>query len=172
MNNKGTELRPAKTFTGEEYYEIQLVRDHANAVVGAWIKNPAFGDKVTETVTDEASGTTATVVTGHTGFYTMKTDADGAFAFNDDNTAGLLPYVQFDTNDNPVAAGDAAATDDTLAMASYRLPEPNLPEGHTRSRRSTTATRAPRRCGPPTPTRMPSATSTARPWWTATTRPS
>lgn len=60
----------------------------------------------------------------------MKTDADGAFAFNDDNTAGLLPYVQFDTNDNPVAAGDAAATDDTLAMASYRLPEPNLPEGH------------------------------------------
>ena len=130
VNNKGTELRPAKTFTGEEYYEIELVRDDANAVVGAWIKNPAFGDKVTETVTDEASGTTATVVTGHTGFYTMKTDADGAFAFNDDNTAGLLPYVQFDTNDNPVAAGDAAATDDTLAMASYRLPEPNLPEGH------------------------------------------
>lgn len=38
--------------------------------------------------------------------------------------------MQFDTNDNPVAAGDAAATDDTLAMASYRLPEPNLPEGH------------------------------------------
>lgn len=130
VNNKGTELRPAKTFTGEEYYEIELVRDDANAVVGAWIKNPAFGDKVTETVTDEASGTTATVVTGHTGFYTMKTDADGAFAFNDDNTAGLLPYVQFDTNDNPVAAGDAAATDDTLAMASYRLTEPNLPEGH------------------------------------------
>ena len=96
VNNKGTELRPAKTFTGEEYYEIELVRDDANAVVGAWIKNPAFGDKVTETVTDEASGTTATVVTGHTGFYTMKTDADGAFAFNDDNTAGLLPYVQFD----------------------------------------------------------------------------
>lgn len=77
VNNKGTELRPAKTFTGEEYYEIELVRDDANAVVGAWIKNPAFGDKVTETVTDEASGTTATVVTGHTGFYTMKTDADG-----------------------------------------------------------------------------------------------
>ena len=97
VNNKGTELRPAKTFTGEEYYEIELVRDDANAVVGAWIKNPAFGDKVTKTVTDEASGTTATVVTGYTGFYTMKTDADGAFAFNDDNTAGLLPYVQFDT---------------------------------------------------------------------------
>lgn len=130
VNNKGTELRPAKTFTGEEYYEIELVRDDANAVVGAWIKNPAFGDKVTETVTDEASGTTATVVTGYTGFYTMKTDADGAFALNDDNTAGLLPYVQFDTNGNPVAAGDAAATDDTLAMASYRLTEPNLPEGH------------------------------------------
>lgn len=54
VNNKGTELRPAKTFTGEEYYEIELVRDDANAVVGAWIKNPAFGDKVTETVTDEA----------------------------------------------------------------------------------------------------------------------
>ena len=88
VNNKGTELRPAKTFTGEEYYEIELVRDDANAVVGAWIKNPAFGDKVTKTVTDEASGTTATVVTGYTGFYTMKTDADGAFAFNDDNTAG------------------------------------------------------------------------------------
>ncbi|WP_418994347.1 SdrD B-like domain-containing protein [Adlercreutzia equolifaciens] len=130
VNNKGTELRPAKTFTGEEYYEIELVRDDANAVVGAWIKNPAFGDKVTETVTDEASGTTATVVTGHTGFYTMKTDADGSFAFNDDNTAGLLPYVQFDADGNPVAAGDAAATDDTLAMASYRLTEPNLPEGH------------------------------------------
>lgn len=42
MNNKGTELRPAKTFTGEEYYEIELVRDDANAVVGAWIKNPAL----------------------------------------------------------------------------------------------------------------------------------
>ncbi len=129
MNNKGTELRPAKTFTGEEYYEIELVRDDANAVVGAWIKNPAFGDKVTETVTDEASGTTATVVTGPTGFYTMKTDADGAFAFNDDNTAGLLPYAVRHQR-QPVAAGDAAATDDTLAMASYRLPEPNLPEGH------------------------------------------
>ena len=33
VNNKGTELRPAKTFTGEEYYEIELVRDDANAVV-------------------------------------------------------------------------------------------------------------------------------------------
>lgn len=35
VNNKGTELRPAKTFTGEEYYEIELVRYDANAVVGA-----------------------------------------------------------------------------------------------------------------------------------------
>lgn len=171
VNNKGTELRPAKTFTGEEYYEIELVRDDANAVVGAWIKNPAFGDKVTETVTDEASGTTATVVTGHTGFYTMKTDADGAFAFNDDNTAGLLPYVQFDTNDNPVAAGDAAATDDTLAMASYRLPEPNLPEGHVahgvpQRRQELLAGVGHQRDSDA------SATPTARPWWTATTRPS
>ena len=119
VNNKGTELRPAKTFTGEEYYEIELVRDDANAVVGAWIKNPAFGNEITETVTDEATGTSTTVVTGHTGFFTMKTDANGEFAFNDGNTAGLLPYVQFDEAGNPVAAGDEAATDGRRGAGTY-----------------------------------------------------
>lgn len=139
VNNKGTELRPAKTFTGEEYYEIELVRDDANAVVGAWIKNPAFGDKVTETVTDEASGTTATVVTGYTGFYTMKTDADGAFAFNDDNTAGLLPYPQFAATDKngaitgadgkPVEQDDKGLAEKTgfIVTANSSTPAANTP---------------------------------------------
>ena len=91
-------------------------------VVGAWIKNPAFGDKVTETVTDEASGTTATVVTGHTGFYTMKTDADGAFAFNDDNTAGLLPYVQMCIRDREDADAPSRAAGASRAAARTRKP--------------------------------------------------
>ena len=50
----------------------------------------------------------------------MDTDADGAYRFHDEDgaagsTEGLLPYVQFDAEGNPLAAGDPAATDDVLA---------------------------------------------------------
>ncbi len=130
VNAKGQQLRAAKVFEGEKDYEIELVYDGGD-VVGAWIKNPAFGTEITDTVTDEEAGTSTTVVTGYTGSYTMDTLADGTFAFNETNTKGLLPYVQFDAERNPLHAGDIMATDDVLAMASYRVAMPEgIPAGH------------------------------------------
>ncbi|MEE0706372.1 MAG: hypothetical protein UCH28_08335, partial [Adlercreutzia sp.] len=130
-NNKSQVLRSARTYELDitDTHVIELVRDADDKVIGAWIKNPAFGEEITETVEGE-DGASTTTVTGYTGKFTMKTDANGAFAFNDANTKGLLSYVQFDAEGNPLAAGDPAATDDVLALAAYRVTEPTLPAGH------------------------------------------
>ncbi len=133
ITRDGVQLRAAATYTtADDIFE--LVKDAAGNVVGAWIQNPAFGEKTYEadgeTLAKDAQGRQL-----YTGTKVTATDAGGEYSFGE-----LLPFVQFSKGDGePLSASDAAgkATDDSegfaandaLALAAYRVTLPQLPEG-------------------------------------------
>ncbi len=124
-NNKGTTLVQLDAVTYDGTNEtIELVRDDANNVIGAWIKNPNFGDVVT--TEEEVDGATVTV-DSYAGSFTQNTDSLGRYRF-----ANMLPYVQFDAEGNPLYYGEfkSDADYDILAVAGYRVVVPELPENN------------------------------------------
>lgn len=159
--NDGTLLRHSGSFAtkalnadgvmADDVNNIELVYE-GTTVVGAWIRNANFGDKLYAADDPDTAEDESTQFVGYAGKKVTTTvnparfDADpdstvpGAQSWNYQFTE-LMPYVAFEADADgvlgaPLAAsneelyGIASAADDFLAPAAYRVAVPNLPDKH------------------------------------------